>query len=278
MPGTGHLLKPATLAWRRREPSARASANAQLTQPITQIHQQSRGTSGALRVQAELTARGLPCGHHRLARLMRRSGLGGATGGGRSTPRGVILRPRRRPIWRERTVTAPTPNQLWIADITYLPTEEEGFLYLGVILDVFSRKVVGWSMQEHLRTELVLGALEMAIGKRRPGAGLIHHSDHGCQYTSLLFGERCATAGIQCSMGSVGDCFDNAKTLELFRHPGVRTAGPAFLPHPQRGPSSGVRIFGGVLSSAAAAFCTGVSGTSGVRPNVYNPHAGRRVK
>lgn len=203
-------------AWRRREPSARASANAQLTAHITQIHQQSRGTYGALRVQAELQARGLPCGHNRVARLMRRSGLVGCH--------------RRRPVHTtrrdpsatpapdlvQRTFTTPTPDQLWIADITYIPTEEEGFLYLAVILDVFSRRVVGWSMQGHLRTELVIAALEMAIWNRRPSAGLIHHSDHGCQYTSLLFAERCAAVGIRSSMGSVGDCYDNAMMESFF--------------------------------------------------------------
>jgi putative transposase len=116
----------------------------------------------------------------------------------------------------QRTVTAPTSDQLWIADITYFPTEEEGVLDLAVILDVFSRRVVGWSMQEHLRTELVRAALEMAVGKRRPDVGLIHHSDHGCQYTSLLFGQRCQDLRIQCSMGSGGDWFDNALVESFF--------------------------------------------------------------
>jgi transposase InsO family protein len=95
----------------------------------------------------------------------------------------------------QRRFTAPDPDRLWIADSTSLPTEQEGFLVLSVILEVFSRRVVGWSMQDHLRTELVLAALEMAVRKRRPEAGLIHHSDQGCQYTSVRFGERCAAAG-----------------------------------------------------------------------------------
>jgi putative transposase len=205
-------------AWRRREPSARASANAQLTGHITQIHQASRGTYGALRIQAELKARGMACGHNRVARLMRQAGLVGC-----HRRRPVRVRTTRRdpaatpaPDLVERCFTAPGPDQLWIADITYLPTEQEGFLYLSVILDVFSRRVVGWSMQDHLRTELVLAALEMAVGKRRPEAGLIHHSDHGGQYTSVLFGERCAAAGIHPSMGTVGDCFDNAMVESFF--------------------------------------------------------------
>jgi putative transposase len=105
---------------------------------------------------------------------------------------------------------------LWIADITYGPTQRDGFLSLAVILDAFSRRVVGWSRADHLRAELVVGALEMAVGNRRPGDGLIHHSDHGCQYTALLFSERCQAAGIRCSMGSVGDCYDNAMAESFF--------------------------------------------------------------
>src|SRR5260221_6824346 len=103
-----------------------------------------------------------------------------------------------------------------MADITYVPTRWEGFLYLAVILDVFSCRVVGWSMAAHLRTELVVGALEMAVWNRRPGAGVIHHSEHGCHYPALLFGERCQAVGIRCSMGSVGDCYDNAMAESFF--------------------------------------------------------------
>ena len=205
-------------AWRRREPFACRRANAQLTGHITQIHQASRGTYGVLRVQAELKARGQPCGHNRVARLMRQAGLVGCH---RRRPVRVHTTQRDpaatlAPDLVERRFTAPGPDQLWVADITYLPTMEEGFLYLSVILDVFSRRVVGWSMQDHLRTELVLAALEMAVGNRRPEAGLIHHSDHGCQYTSVLFGERCAAAGIRSSMGTVGDGYDNALMESFF--------------------------------------------------------------
>jgi putative transposase len=205
-------------AWRRREPSARSRANAQLTGYILQIHQASRGTYGALRIQAELRARGLPCGHNRVARLMRQTGLVGCHRRRpphvRTTRRDLAATPA--PDLVQRAFRASGPNQLWVADITYLPTEQESFLFLAVILDVFSRRVVGWSMQEHLRTELVLAALEMAVGKRRPEVGLIHHSDHGCQYTSVLFAERCAAAGIHPSMGTIGDCFDNALVESFF--------------------------------------------------------------
>ena len=114
----------------------------------------------------------------------------------------------------ERNFVAPAPNRLWVADITYIPTWA-GFLYLAVVLDAFSRKIVGWAMETHLRTELVLKALDMALGQRR-AVGVIHHSDQGCQYTSLAFGKRCAEAGAQPSMGSVGDCFDNAMCESFF--------------------------------------------------------------
>jgi putative transposase len=203
-------------AWRQREPSARACANAQLTEHIIQIHQASRGTYGALRVHAELAERGMVCGHNRVARLMRRSGLAGCHRRRRvhTTRRDPLGTPA--PDLVQRAFSASAPDWLWIADITYVPTEREGFLYLAVILDVFSRRVVGWSMQSHLRTELVLAALEMALWQRRPAEGLIHHSDHGCQYTSLLFGQQCAAARIYPSMGSVGDCFDNAMVESFF--------------------------------------------------------------
>jgi putative transposase len=107
-----------------------------------------------------------------------------------------------------RKFTAEAPNKLWVADITYIPTVV-GFLFLAVVLDVFSRRVVGWAMANHLKTELVLDALEMAVSQRRPD-GVIHHSDQGTQYTSIAFGARCQAAGVQPSMGSVGDCYDNA--------------------------------------------------------------------
>jgi putative transposase len=202
-------------AWRKREPALRARADAHLTARIVAIHRASRGTYGVPRVHAELAMAGTPCGRKRVARLMRCAGLQGCH---RRRPFHTTQRdPQAEPApdLVQRTFTASAPNQLWIADITYVPTWE-GFLYLAVILEVFSRRVIGWSMAEHLRTELVVGALEMAVWNRRPGASVIHHSDHGCQYTSLLFGERCRDVGIRCSMGSVGDCFDNAMAESFF--------------------------------------------------------------
>jgi len=206
-------------AWRKRhphQPSPRAQADAELRGRIAAIHQASRGTYGAPRIHAELTSTGTHCGRKRVARLMRQAGL---TGCHRRRPFHTTRRdPQAEPApdLVQRTFTASTPNQLWIADITYVPTRGEGFLYLAVIVDVFSRRIVGWSMADHQRTALVVSALEMAVWNRRPGAGLIHHSDHGCQYTSLLFGERCQAVGIRCPMGSVGDCYDNAMAESFF--------------------------------------------------------------
>ncbi len=205
-------------AWRTRQPSARTRADHQLTEQISAIHQASRCTYGAPRIQAELQAAGMCCGRKRVARLMRQAGLVGCH---RRRPRQTPHTTQRDPTAQvapdlvQRTFAAAAPNVLWIADITYVPTGE-GFLYLAVILDVFSRRVVGWAMAEHLRTELVVNALEMAVWNRHPGAGVIHHSDHGCQYTALLFGEHCQTVGIRCSMGTVGDCYDNAMAESFF--------------------------------------------------------------
>jgi putative transposase len=203
-------------AWRKRDLSARAQSDARLVAQIRQIHQASRGTYGVPRIQAELAAAETRCGRKRIARLMRSAGLQGCH---RRRPFRTTQRDPQAdsaPDLVQRTFAASAPDQLWIADITYVPTRREGFLYLAVILDVFSRRVVGWSMADHLRTELVVGALEMAVWTRRPGGGVIHHSDHGCQYTALLFGERCQAVGIRCSMGSVGDCYDNAMAESFF--------------------------------------------------------------
>jgi putative transposase len=114
----------------------------------------------------------------------------------------------------QRQFAADAPNRLWVADITYISTWA-GFLYLAVVLDAFSRRIVGWAMAEHLRTELVLAALNMALGQRR-SKDVVHHSDHGTQYTSIAFGLRCKQAGVRPSMGSIGDCFDNAMAESFF--------------------------------------------------------------
>jgi len=158
---------------------------------------------------------GLHVGRKRVARLMRAAGLVGCH---RRRRRGLTRRdPQAAPApdLVERAFTAQRPDQLWVADITYVPTWS-GWLYLAVVLDVWSRRVVGWAMADHLRAELVVDALEMALWTRQPAAGLVHHSDQGCQYTSLAFGRRCREAAITPSMGSVGDCFDNAMAESFF--------------------------------------------------------------
>lgn len=202
-------------AWRTRGPSARAQADAALTARIQALHAQSRRTYGAPRIHADLRASGVRCSRKRVARLMRRAGLAGChrRKSVTTTQRAVTATPA--PDRVQRQFTASGPNRLWTADITAIATWD-GFLYLAVVLDVYSRRIVGWAMADHLRTELVLAALEMAIGRRRPYPGVVHHSDHGCQYTSLAFGARCRQAGVLPSLGSVGDCYDNAITESFF--------------------------------------------------------------
>ena len=190
-------------AWQGRAPSARAESDGAMLDRIRDIHRTSRGTYGAPRVHAELVAQGHAVGRKRIARLMRRAGLRGISRrkGTRTTVRDA--RTRAAPDLVERDFTADAPDRLWVADITYIPTWA-GFLYLAVVLDAFSRRVVGWSMANHLRTQLVLDALDMALWQRRPD-GVIHHSDQGSQYTSLAFGKRCRDAGVRPSTGSVGE-------------------------------------------------------------------------
>jgi putative transposase len=200
--------------WRDREPSARAIQDSALTEMISEIHTMSRGAYGAPMIHAELAARGVHVGRKRVARLMKEAGLQGVSRRKRTwtTSRAADYRPA--PDLVERDFTADGPNKLWVADITYVPTWA-GFLYLAVVLDVWSRRVVGWAMANHLRTELVLDAFNMAIQQRRPN-GVIHHSDQGSQYTSIAFGKRCQELGVRPSMGSVGDCYDNALCESFF--------------------------------------------------------------
>ncbi len=201
-------------AWLKRPESARARRDAELAAKIEAIHTRSRGTYGAPRIHAELCADDEQVSRKRVARLMKARGLSGASRrkGCRTTSRDGTARPA--PDLVERQFTAEAPDRLWVADITYVPTWE-GFLYLAVVLDVFSRRIVGWAMAAHLRTELVLSALNMALWQRQPEE-VVHHSDQGCQYTSLAFSRRCEEAGVRPSMGSVGDCFDNAMAESFF--------------------------------------------------------------
>jgi len=195
-------------AWRKRPPSKRDRKDAMLTKRIRQIHENSRGTYGSPRIHAALQAEGIRVGKKRVARLMKEAGLQGASR--RKQPSTTVRDNSQRsaPDLVDRDFTASGPDELWVADITYVPTQE-GYLYLAVVIDAYSRKVVGWEMAGHLRSELVLEALDMATEQRKPEE-TIHHSDQGCQYTAIAFGERCKAEGVRPSMGSRGDCYDNA--------------------------------------------------------------------
>jgi putative transposase len=213
--------------WKDRPSSKRDRENATLTEQIREVHERSRGIYGYPRVHAELRALGVCCSRKRVARLMRKAGIKGCRRGRKkrtTTRRDPYAMPAADLL--KRNFTAEAPDRVWTADITYVHTQE-GFLYLAFILDVYSRKVVGWSMASHLRTELVVNALEMALWRRSPDAGLIHHTDRGAQYTALSFGKKLEEVGIVPSMGRVGSALDNAisesfvaslKTELLHRH------------------------------------------------------------
>ena len=199
--------------WRNRGPSQTEQSNAALLTEIAEVFDEAKGRYGAPRVWAELRARGHSVGRNRVAFLMRKAGLFGKCGR-RKFQTTVRDGARPAPDLVERVFEAGAPDKLWVADITYVPSRQ-GFFYLAVVMDVFSRRIVGWSMQDHLRTELILAALDMAIAQRRPES-VVHHSDQGCQYTSLAFGHRCRENNVRPSMGSVGDCYDNAMAESFF--------------------------------------------------------------
>lgn len=202
-------------AWHNRPASARATADADLLRRIRTIHVGSRGTYGAPRVHAELRAEGVLVGRKRVARLMRAASLTGA-----SRRQRKIVTTRSLPDQRSasdlvrRNFKAAGPNELWVADITFVPTAA-GFLFLAVVLDAWSRRIVGWAFSGDLKTRLVLDALDMALEIRKP-TDVIHHSDRGSQYTSLAFGSQCAQANVRPSTGSVGDAYDNAMCESFF--------------------------------------------------------------
>jgi putative transposase len=198
-------------AWRDRPASRRAVETERLLSRMREIHTFSRETYGRPRLYAELRDDGWRVNHKRVRRLMSLDGLQGATRRKkwRTTKRDRDARPA--PDLVERDFKADAPDQLWAADITYVPTWS-GFLYLSVVIDAWSRRIVGWSMKTHLRTDLVLDALNMALHQRRPDE-VIHHSDQGTQYTSIAFGLRCKEARVRPSMGSVGDAYDQTSRL-----------------------------------------------------------------
>jgi transposase InsO family protein len=204
-------------AWRTRPESRRSIANRALLDDIRRVLRDNHGCYGSPRIHRELEAQGRGASRGRVERLMRRHGI-----------RAIMARPRRvrttdsahdlpiAPNLLGRDFTAEAPNQIWLADITYIETDE-GWLYLSTVMDLYSRRIVGWAMRDHLRTELPLTALRMAISAQRPGAGLIHHSDRGVQYASHDYRAALAAAGITASMSRKADCYDNAP-MESFFH------------------------------------------------------------
>jgi putative transposase len=202
-------------AWVDRPPSGRTIDDAVMVERIRAVHVESDSTYGMPRIRAELIDQGARISRKRVAHLMRRHGIRGV-----SRRRGFVVTTRRDDSHRRapdlvnRRFVADGPNQLWVADITYVPTWA-GFIFLAVVLDVWSRRVVGWSIGEQITAELVLAALNMALEQRRPEE-VIHHSDQGSQYTSVSFGQRCDKMGVRPSMGSVGDAYDNAMAESFF--------------------------------------------------------------
>ena len=194
--------------WRGRPPSERKREDASLKERIREIHGRSRETYGSPRVHAELRSLGTRCSRKRVERLMREAGLRGSMRGKRrgTTRRGEGVAAE---DLLKRNFRATRRDKVWVADITYVATDE-GFLHLAFVLDVHSRRIVGWAMEGHLRTELVVDALRMAVWRRKPAPGLVHHSDRGVQYTALSFAERLKEVGIQPSMGRTGTALDNA--------------------------------------------------------------------
>ncbi len=202
-------------AWKQRPESARQQEDQQLAEEVAKVHQESRGTYGSPRVHAEMRARGRKVSRKRVARLMKKQQLAARR------KRRAVRTPDSNhenpvaPNVLERDFSPDQPNSTWATDITYVWTGE-GWLYLAVVLDLFSRRVVGWSMSEHIDTQLVLGALEMALEGRQPPQGLIHHSDRGSQYASAEYRQALACRGIQCSMSRKGNCWDNAVVESFF--------------------------------------------------------------
>jgi putative transposase len=204
-------------AWRSRPESRRSAANRDLVDDIKRVHRDTGGRYGSPRIHVELKAQGRGASRGRIERLMRRHGI-----------RAIMARPWRvrttdsrhdlpiAPNLLDRNFIAAAPNRIWLADITYIETDQ-GWLYLAAVMDLYSRKIVGWAMADHLRAELPLAALTMAISARRPGAGLIHHSDRGVQYASADYRKVMQAAGFTASMSRNADCYDNAP-MESFFH------------------------------------------------------------
>ena len=202
-------------AWCERPESARAQESARLSSMVEQIYQESRKNYGVPRVHAELQAKGEKVGRNRVARLMKAKGLRGRVRRRyrtttKSDPQHAVA-----PNLLQRDFSAKGPDQVWVGDLTYLWTRE-GWMYLAVLIDLYSRSIVGWSMSERMPVGLTLAAFEMAIGHRRPGPGLVHHSDRGSQYTATAYQKRLSELGARASMSRKGDCYDNAVAESFF--------------------------------------------------------------
>lgn len=202
-------------AWRGRPESARQVADRSLAADIRRIHADNRAVYGSPRVHAALRAEGRRIGVNRIARLMRRNGIQGRHK--RRAPRTTDSNHSHSiaPNLLDRQFTAAAPNRVWLADIAYVPTAE-GWLYLAVVLDLFARRVVGWAMSETMPQELTIDALRMAIAHRRPGPGLLHHSDRGTQYAAHAYRRLLEENGMCCSMSRKGNCWDNAPMESFF--------------------------------------------------------------
>lgn len=203
-------------AWCNRKPSIRELEDRELVQQIRKEHQISRKTYGSPRIHMALVEQGITCGRHRVARLMQIHQIVG-----KKTRKRHPITTQRQPVGLaapnllNQDFSANEPNEKWSVDITYIDTTE-GWLYLAVVLDLFSRRVVGWSMAAHMETSLVEDALQMAFKNRHPKAGLLHHSDQGSQYTSYAYQEELAKHNIEVSMNRVGNCYDNAVVESFF--------------------------------------------------------------
>jgi putative transposase len=201
--------------WFHRGESARVRRNRALTRLIRQVHLESRGVYGARKVHRELRAWGEPCGRHKVARLMHEAGL---TGCPKRRFRRLAGSPPSHPVAANvlnQDFSATRANERWASDITFIATRQ-GWLYLAVVMDLYSRRIVGWAMDRRIGRHLVLDAITMALGYRQPAGPLLHHSDRGAQYTSDDFRDLLERHGIQCSMSARGHCYDNAPVESFF--------------------------------------------------------------
>ena len=195
-------------AWRRREPSRRALEDSRLGTLVTAAHRAARGTYGSPRILDDLREAGERTSRKRVARLMKERGIVGEMRKRWRHPSSAPTDAICPPNTLNRGFEVAAPNRVWASDITYIRTWE-GWLYLAVVIDLFSRRVVGWSMQSHMETDIVLSALTMAVGQRLPGPGLLQHSDRGSQYTSDDYQRALRAHGIECSMSRKGSCWDS---------------------------------------------------------------------